>query len=215
MSAFEESVSEELSNRIKRDAYKRSLSAGETLFALGERPEFLPIIESGRIKIFRFLTPGKEIIVNVFGQGDIFAIPPVLEGTSYPANAAALVESELLLLPRKRFLELLDESKEFSSFIMSRMSLLLGETTRSMMILANASPEERIAQVLLWLASKENRSLPVSISLRRQDIAEIAGLTTETTIRTIRNMAASGIVTIERGKVLIEEMALLESVGQE
>lgn len=202
--------SPELATKLESVGQRRSYKTDETVFNHSDRAEFLPIVLTGRIKIFRFLAPGKEIIVNIFGAGEVFAIPPVLDGTEYPATAAALEESELLLIYRKEFLGLLNESKEFSTSMMSRMSGLLRETTRSIENLATASPEERVANILLWLAEKEGDNRPVSISLRRQDIAQIAGLATETTIRAIRKLADTGILSIVRGKIILDEPERLE-----
>jgi CRP-like cAMP-binding protein len=194
---------EELGNRV-------SLQPDETLFRHGEMATVLPVIESGRVKIVRYPTVGKEIIVNIFGAGEIFAIPPVIDATPYPASAVAIEESAVLLIQRPDFLRLLGASPEFSRFIMMRMSGLLQETTRAIEIHATASPEKKIASVLIWLADKEHGSNPVTISLRRQDIAEIAGLATETTIRTIRSFAEAGALTITRGKIIMDNIAMLE-----
>lgn len=202
--------SEKLVNDLLAAGNRRKFSPGESVFDKGDRADFLPVVLSGRVKIYRFLTPGKEVIINVFDEGEVFAIPPVLDGKGYPASAVALDETELLMVSRNRFLNLLNKSEEFSKLVMSRMSGLLRETTRSIENLANGSPEERIANILLWLAEKEGTSDPVTISLRRQDIAQIAGLATETTIRTIRKLAEDGIVSIVKGKIILDERRKLE-----
>lgn len=203
-------ISKGLAEILEESGQRRRYTAGETIFGFNDTAEFLPIIISGRIKIFRSLSPGKEIIVNVFGSGEVFAIPPVLDGTTYPATAAALRDSELHLIYRDQFLSLLKGSKEFSAYIMSRMSSLLRETTRSIEILATASPDARVANILLWLVEKENGLSPVVISLRRQDIAQIAGLATETTIRSIRKLAEEGILKIVKGKIIVDGPERLE-----
>ncbi len=110
---------------------------------------------------------------------------------------------------------MLDESQEFSKFVMSRMSGLLRETTRAIKNLATASPEARLASILLWLAEKEDSDPPVTISIRRQDIAQIAGLATETTIRAIRKLADDGFIKIVRGKVVIEDPVRLRRYCEE
>lgn len=206
--------SQDLANRLFEVGRINTFEADAPIFSEGETAVFLPIVVSGKIKVYRFLSPGNEVIVNVFGTGEIFAIPPVLDGSIYPANAAALERSEILLIPRRGFLALLKESNEFSVSIMSRMSELLRETTQSIEILATSSPEERIARILVWLARKEQQDLPLTISLRRQDIAQIAGLATETTIRVIRKFADEGRIKIVRGKIIIEETASLQEAYQ-
>ncbi len=207
--------SEELVSMLERVGHKRVFQTDASIFSQGSTAEFLPIVISGRVKIFRFLEPGKEVIVNVFGPGAVFAIPPVLDGNEYPANAVALEKTQLLIILRDDFLRLLAESPEFKDFVMSRMSGLLRETTRSIKNLATASPEQRVANILIWLAEKEGGKPPVSIPLRRQDIAQIAGLATETTIRAIRKLADADLIRIVRGKVILEDPQRLRSFCEE
>ena len=49
----------------------------------------------------------------------------------------------------------------------------------------------------------------MKIPVRRQDIAEMASLTTETTIRAIRKLADQDLVTIVHGKIIIKDVAPL------
>lgn len=199
----------ELTARLRAVGRTKTFSAGEEIFGVGERAEFLPIVLSGKVKVVRFLEVGKEIILNVFRDGDVFAIPPILDGKAYPATAIAIEKTKLLLIYKKEFFALRDESDEFNAFIMSRMSSLMREITASIENLATASPEKRVARVLLKLAEKERTVASVKITLRRQDIAEMAGLTTETTIRAARRLADKDLIKIERGKIILENPELL------
>ncbi|MGI8544495.1 MAG: Crp/Fnr family transcriptional regulator [Aridibacter sp.] len=182
----------------------KTFSKGEQIFGAGEKAEFLPVVLKGRIKVVRFLEVGKEIILNVFNDGEIFAIPPILDGKTYPATAVAMEETKLLLIYKKDFHTLLEESDEFSGFIMSRMSSLMREITSSMENLATASPEKRVGKILVRLANKENPNDSIKIPIRRQDIAEMAGLTTETTIRATRRLADKNLIKIVHGKIILE-----------
>ncbi len=85
------------------------------------------------------------------------------------------------------------------------MSEMLRQKTATIQNLATASPEHRVGTVLLRLAKDDGGEFPVRIALRREDIANIAGLTTETTIRVIRKLARDGIVRIEHGKIIIDD----------
>lgn len=86
---------------------------------------------------------------------------------------------------------------------------MLREKTATIQNLATASPEYRVGNVLLRLAEKED-SDSTKILLRRQDIAEMAGLTTETTIRTVRKLADKNLIKITHGKIFIDDVAPLQ-----
>ena len=160
--------------------------------------------------MIHFLELGKEVIIGIFEAGEMFAVPPVFDGKSYPSTAVAMEETVLLLLQRRVFLDLLRESDEFAFAVIGWMSEMLREKTQTIQNLAMASPDHRVAAILLKLAQKDAALLPVKISLRREDIAKMAGLTTETTIRVVRRLAKRELVAIVHGKIIVESTGPLQ-----
>lgn len=210
-----QSANPELYRKIQKSGYIRTFAEGEQIFAEQDLATFLPIVLSGAVKMVRYPEVGKEMIIGIFRDGEIFAIPPALDGKKYPATAIAVEKSQLLLLPRPAFLDLMKEFPEFSDIIMNRMCGLLRDMTSTVQILATPSSEQRVCAVLINLTKKEDVTLPLKVSLRRQDIAEMSGLTTETTIRSIRKLADKGLISIVRGKIVIERIAALNNFVQQ
>jgi CRP/FNR family transcriptional regulator, cyclic AMP receptor protein len=190
---------------LRRLARRKSYSENQIIFSEGDQSDFLPIVERGKIKMVRYPDIDKEVIIGIFESGEMFAIPPVFDGAPYPSTAVAMEETSLLLLYRKDFLRLLRESSEFSFAVIAWMCEMLREKTATIKNLATASPEQRVGNVLLRLAEKDGAENQFKVSLRRQDIAEMAGLTTETTIRVIRKLAEKDLVKIVHGKIILEQ----------
>jgi CRP-like cAMP-binding protein len=197
----------------KRSSVKR-LRAGEIIFSEDEVATFLPFVRAGRVKMVRYPEPGKEVIIGTFATGEVFAIPPALDGKSFPATAVAMEDSQLLFLPRSEFKSLMDTSPEFSSVILEKMCGILRQRADTVRILATPSAEQRIAGVLIAIVGELNGDGPRRIDHRRQDIADMAGLTIETTIRSIRRMAARGLFRIVHGKVYIDSLDGLRRLAQ-
>lgn len=197
-------IDEKFINVIIKRGNTRRFSTGEFIFSEGDDATFLPTVLSGRVKMVRYPEAGKEVIIGTFCNGEIFAIPPALDGKRFPATAVAMEESRLVFLPRPEFLALMTESPEFSAMVMERMCGLLRDRTETVQILATQSAEHRVASVLLRLAGDDGNGSPYKIKHRRQDIAEMCGLTIESTIRSIRKLADRGLVNIVRGKIHIE-----------
>lgn len=205
-----EIISGDLIEALKKAGRTKTFSESEEIFREGGRAEFLPIVLSGKVKMMRFLEAGKEVIIGIFAPGEMFAVPPVFDGEPYPATAIAVEKTKMLLVRREDFLRLLKESDEFTFAVIGWMCEMLREKTETIKNLATASPEQRAGRVLLRMAKKDDsENEPVRISLRRRDIAEMTGLTTETTIRAIRLLAAKNLVRIERGKIVIDDLAPL------
>jgi len=205
MKQLMDNISEDLAAILMRTGRRHLFWENQEIFAEGHDALFLPIVLSGKVKMIHFLEPGKEVIIGIFQPGEMFALPPVFDGKKYPSTAIAMEESQLLLLDRSDFLALLRESSEFVFAVIEWMSEMLREKTATIQNLATASPEHRIGHVLLKLAEKDGDGSPVRIALRREDIAKIAGLTTETTIRVIRKFAEKDLLTIFHGKIVISD----------
>ena len=200
------SIKTDLLDELRKSGRTHRFVENEEIFASGDKADYLPIVLSGSVKMINFLEPGKEVIIGIFGEGEMFAVPPVFDGGRYPATAIAMEPSMLLLIERRNFLELLRQSSELSFTVITWMCAMLREKTATIQNLATASPDHRICNVLLKLAGGKDVELPVRISLRREDIAKMAGLTTETTIRVIRRLAERGALRIDHGKILIDDL---------
>jgi len=185
---------------------RRSYSESEEIFAEGAQAEFLPIVISGGVKMIRSPVVGKEMIIGIFRDGEMFAVPPVFDGGPYPASAFAIKDTVLLQIRRDDYLKFLHEWPEFALATIGWMSEMLREKTSIIRNLAIASPEHRIGNVLIKLAEAQDGNGPVRIPVRRQDIAEMASLTTETTIRAIRRLADQDLVQIVHGKIIINDV---------
>jgi CRP/FNR family transcriptional regulator len=204
-----EIASAELVQTLNDAGAQKTYTEGEEIFAQGDAPRFVPVIVRGKVKMLRYPEPGKELIIGIFHSGEIFAMPPAMDGKNYPATAVAMEETTMLTLPLPDFRRLLTESTEFSAIVMAQMCGLLRETAETIQNLATPSPENRVGTVLLQLVNKEKGHAAIKINVRRQDIAEMAGLATETAIRAVKRLEDKGLITIERGKILIPQPELL------
>lgn len=208
-------ISDELRAELERLASIRRFDDGQLIFAAFEDAAFLPIVVSGKVKMLHVFENGKEVIIGIFGDGEMFAVPPVFDGAPYPASAYAMETTKLMLLRREDFLALLRKSDEFALAVIGWTCDMLRDKTATIQNLATASPDQRVANVLLKLSEKDGNGGPVKINVRRQDIAEMAGLTTETTIRVTKRLSERGLISIVRGKIIIEEAdRLRDFLGQ-
>ena len=205
---------EEICQKMQKSGIKKTYGENEQIFAEGEKADFLPIVCKGLVKMVRFPEPGKEIILGFFGQGEVFAIAPALDGKTFPATAVAMEKTQLLILPRPVFMDLMKESSDFSAVLTTRMCGLLRNRTSTVQILAMSSADNRVANGLLNLANRCNANCPLEISFRRQEIAEMSGLTIESAIRSVRKLEKRGYLKIVNRKIILETIEPLKKLLQ-
>ena len=180
-------------------AIKRSFVPGEFVFWDGDAPEWFYIVAEGRVKVLKHSSLGKEFIIAFFGPGEMFGEVAVFEDKPYPASAQAVAETKVLGIRREDFLSFLAHCPQVALRIISVLGGRLRDAQSRLKDLAGERVEQRLARTLLMLSAKLGTTLPFT----RQEIADMAGTTTETAIRFMSRLKDGGIIRSTRGKITI------------
>jgi len=190
---------------------EHSFMPNEFIFWDGDAPDWFYIIAEGKVKVLKHSSSGKEFIVAFFGPGEMFGEVAVFENKSYPASSQAVVDTKVVGIKREKFLSFLANRPQVALKIINVLSGRLRDAQGRLRDLAGERVEQRLASTLLMLSVKLGLTLPFT----RQEIAEMVGTTTETTIRIMSHLKDRGIISTVRGKVIIldEEKLRLLSEG--
>jgi CRP/FNR family transcriptional regulator, nitrogen oxide reductase regulator len=192
-------------NALSKLAVSRSFKAGEFIFWEGDAPVQFYVIASGRVKVLKHSSLGKEFVVAFFAIGDVFGEVAVFESRPYPASVQAVSDTEALGIGRDKFLSFLSGHPEVSLRIINMLGGRLRDAQNRLNALAGERAEQRVAKTLMMLSSKLGQSLPFT----RQEIADMSGTTMETTIRVMSRMKRAGIIHSHRGKTdILDEIKL-------
>ena len=187
-------------------AVKRSFEAGEFVFWDDDSPDSFYLVAEGQIKVVKHSSLGKEFIIAFFGPGEMFGEVAVFENKPYPASSQAVAESKVLARGRPDFLSFLRHRPEVALRIIGILGGRLRDAQGRLRDLAGERVEQRLARTLLMLSAKLGASLPFT----RQEIADMAGTTTETAIRIMSHLKDREIIRSTRGNVVIlDEVKLM------
>lgn len=177
---------------------------GSYIFEKDQLPRYYFQIVSGGIKMSYYNDKGNEFIQGIFGKNRSFGEPPLLADLRYPANAIALRNSSILRIAKDDFERLLLEHQT----VHIQLTKLLSKRLYFKAVMANGitsnSAEEAILSLFDYIKINiYNKSEPFScrIDLTRKNIAGLTGLTTETTIRKIKEMETKQQLKIINSKV--------------
>ena len=190
---------------------ERSFVPNEFIFWDGDAPEWFYIVAEGKVKVLKYSSSGREFIIAFFGPGEMFGEVAVFENKPYPASAQAVAETKVVGSKRENFLSFLANRPQVALRIINVLGGRLRDAQNRLRDLAGERVEQRLASVLLMLSAKRGLTLPFT----RQEIADMAGTTTETTIRVMSHLKDRKIIRSVRGKVIIlnEEKLRLLSEG--
>ena len=195
---------------LARLAVRRSLSAGRFVFWEGDAPEWFYMVVSGRVKVHKQSSLGREFIIAFFDPGEMFGEVAVFENKPYPASAQAVVDAEVLGIEREAFLSFLAGRPEVALAIISVLGGRLRDAQERLSVTTGERVEQRIAGTLLMLSSKVGPTLPFT----RRQIADMTGTTTETVIRVMGRLRDGGIIGSTRGKTTIIDGNRLRLLSQ-
>tara|TARA_B110000967_G_C18824277_1_gene530451 strand:- start:5 stop:691 length:687 start_codon:yes stop_codon:yes gene_type:complete len=190
-----------------------SYKKGEVLFSEGSYPKALYVVYKGIVKIHKYGVNGKEQITRLASAGDLIGYRSLLNNESYTASATAIEETKLFKIPSEAFFNLLKENPDFSMKVIQMLANDLRQSEKQVVNMAQKSVREKIAEALLLLSNKfgvnENTNALNSI-LTRKEIGDIAGVTTESAIRTISDFNKEEIIGIEGKRIFIKDLTKLE-----
>jgi len=189
---------------------ERSYGTGEFVFWDGDAPDCFYIVAEGKVKVLKHASSGKEFIIAFFGPGEMFGEVAVFENKPYPASAQAASETTVLGINRSGFLSFLAHRPEVALRIVYVLGGRLRDAQSRLRDIAGERVEQRVASILLMLAAKLGPNLPFT----RQEIADMAGTTTETAIRVMSRLKDGGIIRSVRGKTVIIDEAGLRQLSE-
>lgn len=163
-----------------------SYKKGQTIFQENGNPLGIYCINAGKIKIARSGNDGKEQIVRLIKNGDIFGYRALFSNTTYNASAIALEDTNVCFIPKDTFFNVLRTNSKLSIALIKMLSLELGKAEQNITDLAQKTVKERLAETLLSLKDTygvEKDGATINICLSREDIANLVGTATETVIR--------------------------------
>ncbi|GJM61017.1 MULTISPECIES: response regulator [Persicobacter] len=200
-----------LSKDRKVKTYKRK----EIIYHEEAIPNGLFFISKGKVKTYKTNEDAKEYITGLFKAGDFIGYMALLEITNYTESAMALEDSEICFIPKEDFFSLLTSKREVAHKFIKILSNNLKESEERLLNLAYNSVRQRVAEALIMLEGRYNeKDKPgdFTMSITREDLANIVGTSTESVIRTLADFKDEGLIEIRGRNIKVIELGRLQSI---
>jgi CRP-like cAMP-binding protein len=177
----------------------------EIIYEEGTFPRGIYFVNRGKVKTFKTHELGKEFITGLYKEGDFFGYLALMEESKYSDSSEALEESEVCFIPKEDFISLIFKNSEVSRKFMKMLSDNLSDKEEQLLKLAYNSVRKRVAEALVTLNNryKKDSEPRFSMNISREDIANLAGTATETTIRTLSDFKDEKLIDIKGGTIAI------------
>ncbi|MEJ2613718.1 MAG: Crp/Fnr family transcriptional regulator [Ignavibacteriaceae bacterium] len=193
--------------KISKLGIRKSFKKDSVVLFEHETGTALFVIVDGKVKVSRVSDDGKEVILTILGESDFFGEMAILDGLSRSANVTAMEDSELFIIQRSEFLELLNVHPEVSIALLQELTQRLRSADMKIKSISLKDAEGKVATVILQLADDVGKIKQGTVEIEKlpfqHDLANMAGTSRETISRTLHTFAKKGLVELDGSKLRI------------
>lgn len=210
------SLAEEEIGALAGTAHMAFAERGSVIWLNGAEMDFFGVVGVGFVKMMRSTAAGQDVTTELMGPGQVFGLLGVLDGTGCPQTAQAVCNTWYLKVNKREFLDVYRKNVVLKEHLLRRTTQRLRGSFEMFARMSTGKVEQRIAAILFMLADSygvdNGEGIVLEVPLTRQDIAEMAGTTVETTIRILSGWQKRKIVETNHKQITILDVQEMKSL---
>lgn len=171
---------------------------GETIFAAGQRAVEIHYILNGWVNVYKVTDDGRQVSVGLRYRGEFAGLGSFACDNERGCSAQALIDSEVVLVPRDRFAQLLSRYPALYTKLFCLLGARLRETQSNMVYFIANQTDKRLALTLLnigqYLGRPAGDKRLVSVILSQEQLAHIVGCSRQTVNNLLNELKAAGCI---------------------
>lgn len=205
---------EQYLKQLKEDRSANSYKKKQIVYSEGNHPSHLYYLTKGKVKTFRTNDEGKELVLGLYNEGDFLGYLPLMEGRTYKESAETMEETELALIPRAEFEELLGSNPSVMKKFISILAQSIEEKEKQLLAIAYNSLRKKVADTIVALHQKYNPKKDASfmIDISRDNLAAIAGVAKESLIRMLGELKDERVIEMEGSRIRVADYDQLKKM---
>ena len=186
----------------------------DVLFKQHTRTSHLMFVVSGLIRIFKEGRNNKILSLKTLPKGEFVSHFSIFGDNIFQYSASSVEESEILIIDYASFVSILQENGNLAMGMIRRMSKDGIYLINRMMSLSHKQLPGRIAEVILYFSEEIYKDIEFEFPLTRLELAELAGTTKESFIRTINEFKHDKIIELDARHVRIISMDIVKVLSE-
>ena len=203
----------ELKNFFDDNGEPTSFPQGSTIYQEGTYSHKIYLILKGVVKCHTMDEDGKELITSLYRADDFLGFTSFIDNIPYQESATAIEDVELAGISKENLKQVLENNHNISLELMELLTGNLKDIKQQLLQMAYSSVRKKTAQTLLQFAEIMNKKTEDPIKISRNDLASVAGIATESLIRTLSGFKKEGLIDIEGRNIRIKELKALQYIN--
>ncbi|AOW20673.1 response regulator [Urechidicola croceus] len=202
----------DLKNYFDDNGKTFTFKKGESIYIENDNSNFVYLINSGVVKSHKIDEDGKELITSLYKEDDLFGYTSFTQNIPYQESATAINETVLIGITKNELKKILNDNHKVTLDLIQLLTDNLTDIKEQLLEMAYGSVNKKTAQTILKFADKINSKSNHAIKISRNDLASVAGIATETLIRTLSSFKKDGLIEIEGRNIKILDINKLEKM---
>lgn len=185
---------------------------GEMIAKQGNFYTHILYIQTGMAKVYKELSDGSSLILNIFKEGSLIGLPFLFNNQVLDYSVAAIEDTVICAIDRKAFEQLVHENSDFATEVITLLNHCTLYNYDRIVSLTHKQLNGRFAETLIFLSEKIYGSTRFKLTLSRKDLAEYTGVSVMSIIRAIKDFKADGIIDVQGNQIEILKPEALERI---
>ena len=202
----------DLKKFVNENGQRHELKAGETIYSEGTYSITVYLVINGIVKSHKLDRNGKDLITGLYRPDDFFGFSSFAPQTTHNEAATAMEDTRLIGISTQTLKNILEQNHDLTLELMQFLSENLTKAKEQLLEMAYGSVRKKTASTILKFAEKLQKDSKGNLHILRSDLASVAGMATETLIRTLSSFKKEGLIDIENRKIRILNLKKLGRV---
>lgn len=187
---------------------------GENLTKQGTFSSYVLFLMDGLVKQYVEGEGVHNYNIRIIQSGEFLGLSSVFSKNTYNYSTIALMDTRVFLIEKEALIHVLKGNALFAFHIIKRYSEHNGGLFDSIRSLMFKQMNGRMAEVLLYLSSEEINNPDIFTYLSRKDLADFAGLSTETAVKLLKSFEKEGLIGLDEKNISIKDRVRLKEISK-
>lgn len=211
---FEEYLTPDELRLIEDNSNVVNFKKKEVIFRQNTRTSHIMFVKSGMVKIYKEGKNGKYIILKIAVENDFLGLLSIYGGDIHQYSASVIQPSEIIFIDFSAFNKVLKSNNDFNMkiiHVICNSGLFIFERLMSQ---SHKQLPGRIADVILYFSEDIYKSESFDFPFTRRELAELAGTTKESFIRTLSEFKNDKIINLDGAQVTVNSMKIIKTLSK-
>lgn len=202
----------DLKNFFDDNGTELNFKKDEIIYNEGDHSNHIYLITNGAIKCHKLDEHGKELVTCLYKEDDLFGYTSFTHNIPHKETAIAIKDCKLMAVSKIQISKVLNENHKVAIALIDLLTDDLSNIKDQLLEMAYSSVNKKTANTIIQFAEKINRKPEDPIKISRNDLASVAGVATETFIRTLTNFKKEGLIKSQGRNIVVLDLDGLKQI---